>query len=167
MRVDQTQPADAGYDQDSKAGAGEGSSLPRGLSVFRFVLFSCLMLGAAYAGLALAVGSPPPPGYVAAHDVSASEWQPSPLWLPVYLMIKAGVGVRHTPEGYAFTGQLGYALFGGGAMSVGILLGGFAGWLVGERVRQRILRSRAAFVAKVLEDQAAARSKPNPNPPKA
>ncbi|MBI3830512.1 MAG: hypothetical protein HY291_13410 [Planctomycetes bacterium] len=165
--MNQATPADAGHEQDAKAGAGEGSSLPRGLSVFRFVLFSGLLLGAAYAGLALALGSPPPPGYVTVYEAPASEWQPSPIWLPVYLLIKAGVGVRHTPEGYVFTGQLGYALFGGGAMTVGILLGGLAGWFAGERIRQRILRKRAAFVAQVLGDQAAAQIKPNPNPPKA
>lgn len=135
--------------QASPPGAGEGSSLPRGLSVFRFILFTCLMLGAAYAGLGLYLDAVPPPGYVPLGGVPASAWEPSPLWLPGYLMVKLGVGLRHTPEGYVFTGQLGYASFGAGAMALGILLGGCVGWFVGERVRQIILKRRAEYVAHV------------------
>jgi len=35
---------------ESRARAGEGGGLPKGLSLFRFILFSALMLGALYGG---------------------------------------------------------------------------------------------------------------------
>ncbi|MCW8132724.1 MAG: hypothetical protein KIS92_20425 [Planctomycetota bacterium] len=147
--------ADVPLDEDAPKppGAGEGSSLPRGLSVFRFILFSSLMLGAGYAGLSLWAGSPPPPGYIPVGETPASAWEPSPAYLPVYAMLKLRLGARHTPEGYVYNGQLGYALFGAGAMTLGILLGGVLGWIAGERVRQEILRRRAVYVAKVQAER--------------
>ena len=116
-------------------GAGEGGRLPRGLSLFRFVLFSALLLGACYGGASLYFGSPPPPG-----SAGAAAWSPSPLWLPSFLSIHAGLGVARMPEGLVRRGPLGGALFGGATILWGTLLGGAVGWVAGERIRRLTLR---------------------------
>ena len=118
-------------------GAGEGGRLPRGLSLFRFVLFSSLMLGACYGGASLYFDAPPPAGTPA-----AAAWSPSPLWLPAFLSLHAGLGITKTSAGYAFAGRGGSALFAGTTLVWGLLLGGAAGWWGGERVRQYVVRRR-------------------------
>jgi hypothetical protein len=123
-----------------RLGAGEGGRLPRGLSLFRFFLFSGLMLGAVYGGASLYFASPPVPGYIPAEGVSSAQWSPSPLWLPGFLSIHGKLGVAWTPAGYAFRGSLGRALFGMSTIAMGILLGGVVGWIVGERVRRYVLK---------------------------
>lgn len=123
-------------------GAGEGGRLPRGLSLFRFFLFSALMLGAAYGGAALYFGSPPPPGYASAGAPPARAWSPSPIWLPVFVCLHARVGVEETEGGYAFRGPAGRALFGSAAIGFGILCGGAVGWVVGEQVRRQAVRRK-------------------------
>lgn len=122
--------------------AGEGGHLPRGLSLFRFILFSFLMLGAAYGGAALYFDAPPPPGYEAPSGLRAAAWEPSPVWLPTYAALKLGVGVAHGPEGYVFSSRLGHAAHAGCAIALGIALGGLAGWCAGESIRRAYLRRK-------------------------
>lgn len=123
--------------------AGEGAQLPRGLSLFRFVLFSGLMLGAVYGGLALHYSMPPPVGYQSPQGLQAKAWEPSPGWLPAWIMVKARLGISRTAEGYSFKSQSMHALFGSGTMVLGILMGGVVGWLGGDRARQKYLEKRA------------------------
>ncbi|MCZ7646254.1 MAG: hypothetical protein M5U26_13390 [Planctomycetota bacterium] len=130
--------------------AGEGGRLPKGLSLFRFILFSCLMLGAAWGGLSLYAGAPPPPGYTPPNGIPAAQWEPSPLWLPNYLVLKTGLGAARTPNGYAFRGRLGYALHAGASIFVGILILGGAGWIAGERVRRWSIRRREGRVQQAV-----------------
>lgn len=131
--------SDTAQPQLKPLGAGEGGRLPKGLSLFRFFLFSGLMLGAAYGGAALYFGGPPWPGAKIPGEVPAAEWRPSPIWLPVFAAVHSGAGVKHTDRGYAFEGRGGQAVFGLVAMALGILAGGAAGWGVGEAARRYIL----------------------------
>jgi len=124
-------------------GAGEGGRLPRGLSLFRFFLFCGLMLGALYGGASLYFNSAPPPGYTNPQNERAADWQPSPLWLPSWMLFKLQLGVAHTEDGYAFRSPAGHALFGSLGILIGILLGGTLGWTVGEQARRHVLRKRA------------------------
>src|ERR1700719_1433858 len=91
--------------------AGEGGGLPKGLSLFRFVLFSALMLGGVYGGASLYFNEPPAPGDIPPHGIPAAQWQPNPLWLPSYAAIELGIGVKPSSEGYVFTGRRGHALY--------------------------------------------------------
>ncbi len=121
-------------------GAGEGGRLPRGLSLFRFFLFSGLMLGALYGGAALYWGAPPIPGYVGPGSTSAASWAPSPWWLPVFLGLHAGIGVEHSAMGFQYRGRAGHACFAAAAMALGVLCGGTLGWISGEQARRMLVR---------------------------
>lgn len=126
--------------------AGEGGRLPMGLALFRFFLFGFLMLGAVYGGASLYRGGPPPRGLVTPGGVLPATWEPSPVWFPSFLTIKAGMGVTRLSSGYAFRGPLGYAFYGAAAITIGILLGGAVGWLVGEAARRHVIRRRERYL---------------------
>jgi hypothetical protein len=123
--------------------AGEGqAALPKGLSLFRFILFSALMLGALYGGCGLYFNQPPPPGDIAPDGSSAAQWQPSVLWLPSWLLLHAGVFAGRGADGYRFSSPLGLAAYSSLNVMLGIVLVGAAGWIVGERTRQWWIRHR-------------------------
>jgi len=122
--------------------AGEGGGLPKGLSLFRFILFSFVMLGGVYGGVSLFFNTPPRPGDKPPGGVPSAEWQPSPLWLPAFITIKSGIGVQATPLGYVFSGRLGRAIGGSATIFWGMLIGGIAGWFIGESVRRYAVRKR-------------------------
>lgn len=122
--------------------AGEGGGLPKGLSLFRFILFSSLMLGAIYGGVSLYFNSPPPPGDIPPTGVPSSQWEPSPAWLPSFVALKLNVGTTRTPAGYVFSGRLGYAIFACASIVMGIVILGAAGWIGGEAIRRETVRRR-------------------------
>ena len=124
------------------ARAGEGGGLPKGLSLFRFILFSALMAGALYGGVSLNFNTPPPAGDVPPHGAPAAEWSPNPVWLPAYVAIKLQIGVAPSPLGYVFTGRMGYALFAVASIAFGIVIVGFIGWFGGEAIRKWAVRKR-------------------------
>ena len=121
-------------------GAGEGGRLPRGLSLFRFFLFSGLMLGAAYGGLALYKGSPPVPGFHVQGAPHPADWSPAPWWLPVFVGLHARIGVERTAAGFLYRGRAGHACFGAAAVAIGIFCGGVLGWVTGEQARRYVVR---------------------------
>jgi hypothetical protein len=125
-----------------KSRAGEGGGLPKGLSLFRFILFSSLMTGAVYGGASLYYNAPPPPGDRPPGGTPSAEWAPSPLLLPSFITIKFGIGVRHTPTGYVVTGRLGNALYASTSIFIGIIIVGAIGWFAGEAVRRWAVRKR-------------------------
>ncbi len=129
-----------------RGGAGEGTHLPKGLSLFRFFLFAGLMLGAVYGGLSLQYATPPPLGYVSSKGAMDADggagWRPSWLWVPACLSIKVGIGVERSGTGYAIRNRRDGAFFAMSVMALGILLGGTVGWVLGEWVRKRRLRRR-------------------------
>ena len=135
-----SQPATPPY--NTPARAGEGGGLPKGLSLFRFILFSSLLLGALYGGLSLHFNAPPPEGDTPPNGVPAAQWQPSPLWLPAYAAIKGGIGIVHGPSGYVFSSRLGYALHAVACTVIGILSIGLIGWFGGEAIRKWAVRKR-------------------------
>lgn len=124
--------------------AGEGGGLPKGLSLFRFILFSCLMTGALYGGASLYFNTPPLPGDSPPGEIPAAQWQPSPLWLPSFIAFQLRIGVRPSPIGYVFTGRMGHAAHGSASIFFGILLLGGVGWFAGETIRKAAVRKRYA-----------------------
>ena len=122
--------------------AGEGGGLPKGLSLFRFILFSSIMLGSCYGGAAIYFNAPPPPGDIPPHGVPSAQWEPSPLWLPSFLVIKFNLGVKPSPLGYVYSGRSGQAIFGSVAILFGMLIFGVIGWFGGEQVRRWVVRKR-------------------------
>ena len=126
-----------------RARAGEGGGLPKGLSLFRFVLFSFLMLGAVYACASLYVNSPPRAGDIPPEGVPAASWEPNPLFLPSYLALKLRIGSERTPLGYVFSGRAGLAFYGSASVFFGILIFGGVGWIAGELARKLWLHQRA------------------------
>lgn len=126
-----------------RAQAGEGGGLPKGLSLFRFILFSFLMLGAVYGGASLWFDAPPPPGDVPPRGVAAAQWQPSPLWLPSYIAIRLRIGVQPSAQGYVFSSRAGRAFFASSTIAIGILLLGTVGWFGGERIRRAAIQRRS------------------------
>ena len=122
--------------------AGEGGGLPKGLSLFRFILFSSLMLGALYGGVSLSFNTPPPPGDVPPHGVPSAEWSPSPLWLPAFIALQLRIGAAPTPQGYVFSSRAGYAAFAMASVIFGIVLLGLVGWFAGEAIRKWAVRKR-------------------------
>jgi hypothetical protein len=124
------------------AGEGGGGGLPKGLSLFRFILFSSLMLGAIYGGASLYFDSPPRAGDIPPRGLPSSQWEPSPLWLPAFLALKLGIGAHRTPDGYVFSGAAGYALYGMVSIVFGIFIVGGVGWVAGEAIRREVVRRR-------------------------
>ena len=124
-----------------RAGEG-GGALPKGLSLFRFVLFTCVLLGGIYGGAALYFNGLPIPGDVPPGGVPSAQWQPSPLWLPSFAMLKLNVCVQRAPDGYRFTSQLGHAAFASLSIFLGMLMGFALGWVVGEKIRKRHVARR-------------------------
>jgi hypothetical protein len=124
------------------ARAGEGGGLPKGLSLFRFILFSMVMAGALYGGVSLSYNAPPPPGDIAPNGASAAEWSPNPAWLPAFAAIKLHIGVAATPRGYVFSSRIGYALHAVTSIVFGMGIGGLAGWFGGEAVRRWAVQKR-------------------------
>jgi hypothetical protein len=129
-------------DANPHARAGEGGGLPKGLSLFRFVLFSFLMLGAAYGGTSLHFNALPLPGDVPPNGIPSAQWEPSPLWSPSWLLIKAGVFVRHDADGYRFTSKLGQAAFASLSIVLGIVMFAALGWIAGEVARKWWVQNR-------------------------
>lgn len=125
-----------------RARAGEGGGLPKGLSLFRFILFSSVLLGALYGGLSLHFNTPPAIGDTPPGGVASSEWQPNPIWLPSYVALKMNVGVTHTVAGYLYSSRLGYALHATASLIFGMALLGAIGWFGGEAVRKWAVRKR-------------------------
>lgn len=125
----------------ASAGAGEGSKLPKGLSLFRFILFSALMLGAVYGGVSLYFNSPPLPGDIPPNGIPSAQWTPNPIWLPSFLAMKFQLGIHPSEIGYIFTGRLGHAIYGSASILLGIILLGGAGWIAGENIRRRFIFS--------------------------
>lgn len=124
--------------------AGEGGGLPKGLSLFRFILFSCLMAGAVYGGASLYFNAPPLPGDEPPGGIPSAQWNPSPLWLPSYLAFKCELGVKRSPIGYVFSGRLGRAAYGSTSIIFGIIMLGGVGWFAGEAIRRTAVRRRYA-----------------------
>ena len=124
--------------------AGEGGGLPKGLSLFRFILFSCVLLGGVYGGASLYFNALPIPGDVPppGAGIPSADWEPSPLWLPSWVLIRGHVFVRHTLDGYRFSSQLGHAAFGSLSIILGMALFAAIGWIVGEAVRKWWVRNR-------------------------
>src|SRR5262245_61843385 len=116
--------------------AGEGGGLPKGLSLFRFVLFSCIMLGAVYGGASLYFNEPPPPNGSLPDGSQSWNWRPSPLWLPTYLLMKLEWFITLTKSGYVFRTRMAYASFSSFSLVLGMALGFFFGWFAGERARK-------------------------------
>ena len=131
-----------GNDSGQPARAGEGGGLPKGLSLFRFILFSALLLGALYGGLSLYFNSPPPPGDRPPHGVVAADWEPSAIWFPAFATIKLRVGVAHRIDGYYFATPLGRAVHAGATILLGMALFGLAGWFGGEQIRRNAVARR-------------------------
>lgn len=125
-----------------RARAGEGGGLPKGLSLFRFILFSSLLLGAMYGGLSLHFNTPPAIGDTPPGGVSSAEWQPNPVWLPAYVALKANLGVSYTVAGYLYSSRLGYALHATASLMLGIAMLGLMGWFGGEAIRKWAVRKR-------------------------
>lgn len=125
-----------------RARAGEGGGLPKGLSLFRFILFSSVMLGALYGGLSLHFNTPPAIGDTPPGGLSSVEWQPNPAWLPAFVALKANVGVTHTVAGYLYSSRLGYALHATVSLVIGMALLGSMGWFGGEAIRKWAVRKR-------------------------
>jgi hypothetical protein len=125
-----------------RARAGEGGGLPKGLSLFRFILFSALMLGGIYGGVSLYFNEPPPPGDVPPHGVPSAQWQPSPLWLPSYIAIALKIGVSRSADGYVFSGRMGHASYAVSSLFFGMALLGLIGWFGGEAIRKYAVRKR-------------------------
>ena len=94
------------------------------------------MAGAVYGGVSLYYNAPPPPGDVPPVGVPSAQWSPSPLWLPSFITIKTGIGVRHTPVGYVVNGRMGHALYAAASIFIGILIVGVIGWFAGEAIRR-------------------------------
>ena len=128
----------------TNARAGEGGGLPKGLSLFRFILFSFIMLGGVYGGASLYFNALPIPGDVPppGAGVPSAVWEPSPLWLPSWALIQARVLVRHLPDGYRFSSQLGQAAFASLSIILGMLLFAAIGWSLGESVRKWWVKNR-------------------------
>jgi hypothetical protein len=124
-----------------RAGEG-GGALPKGLSLFRFILFSFLMSGAVYGGAGLYFNAPPRAGDVPPRGLPAAQWEPNPAWLPNFLALKIGIGVRRETDGYHFSGSAGYALYGSASIVFGILIFGVIGWFLGEFIRKQVVRRR-------------------------
>ena len=129
-------------DAKPRAQAGEGGGLPKGLSLFRFILFSLLMLGALYGGASLYFNALPKPGDFPPNGIPSAQWEPSPLWAPSWILIKAGVFVQHDADGYRFTSQLGQAGFASASIVLGILIFAGIGWFAGEAMRKWWVRNR-------------------------
>jgi len=124
--------------------AGEGGGLPKGLSLFRFILFSGLMLGAIYGGLSLYLDPVPRAGDIPPTGIPAAQWHPNPLCLPTYLAIALRAGVAPSPQGYVFRGRTGHALFAAATLFLGMLTGALIGWFAGEAIRRYAVRKRYA-----------------------
>ena len=124
-----------------RAGEG-GGALPKGLSLFRFVLFSCVMLGGVYGAASLYFNALPFPGDVPPAGVASAQWQPSALWLPSFALIKLNVNVLHTPDGYRFSSQLGHAAFASLSIFIGMAMGFALGWIIGEKIRKHHVANR-------------------------
>jgi len=127
-----------------RGAAGEGGGLPKGLSLFRFIFFSCVMLGSVYGAASLYFNTPPLPGDISPQGVPAAQWSPSPLWLPSYVAYKCQLGVRHINAGYIFVGRLGRATYGSSSIFLGMLILGVTGWISGELIRRAVVRRRNA-----------------------
>lgn len=137
-----SQPNNQPPQQYALAGEGGGGGLPKGLSLFRFILFSSLMLGALYGGASLFFNAPPRAGDIPPRGVPAAQWEPSPLWLPSFLALKLGIGSSRTPLGYVFTGASGHALYAMVSVIFGIFIVGGIGWIAGEAIRREVVRRR-------------------------
>lgn len=122
--------------------AGEGGGLPKGLSLFRFILFSALMLGGVYGAASLYFNEPPVPGDIPPHGVPSAQWQPSPLWFPSYLAIELGIGVRRAADGYVFSGRMGHAYYAVSSLFIAMLMLALIGWFGGEAIRKYAVRKR-------------------------
>ncbi|HYG75585.1 MAG TPA: hypothetical protein VEK08_11330 [Planctomycetota bacterium] len=122
--------------------AGEGGGLPKGLSLFRFILFSSLMLGGVYGGACIYFDPVPRAGDVPPRGIPAAQWQPSPLFLPSYMAISLRLGIEPSPKGYVFTGRMGPALYATASVFFGMLLGAAIGWVGGEAIRKWAVRKR-------------------------
>jgi hypothetical protein len=125
------------------ARAGEGGGLPKGLSLFRFILFSFMMLGAIYGGASLYFNALPLPGDIPPNGIPAAQWEPSPLWLPSWMLLKAQIFTRREPDGYRYTSQLGYAAFASFSVIAGLLIFAAMGWLFGESMRKWWVANRS------------------------
>jgi hypothetical protein len=63
----------------------------------------------------------------------AWHWQPSPIWLPSYILCKVprnGFGITHTKSGYLFRSDANRILYIGGSTIVGGGMGYLAGWFM-------------------------------------
>jgi len=94
------------------------------------------MLGAIYGGASLYINALPIPGDTPPHGIPSAQWEPSPLALPSWILIKAGVFVRRGADGYRFTSALGHAAFGSLSVVLGMFFFAIVGWIVGEIVRK-------------------------------
>ena len=126
------------------AQAGEGGGLPKGLSLFRFILFSFIMLGGIYGGASLYFNALPILGDIPPHGsgIPSALWEPSPLWLPSWFMIRMGLFVQHTKSGYQYSSQMSQAAFASLSIFLGMLLFGAIGWIFGEMVRKWWVKNR-------------------------
>jgi hypothetical protein len=85
----------------------------------------------------------PVPGQHGATEENKGEawnWQPSPLWLPSYLLCKVprnGFGVTHTKSGYLFRSQADRIVYFGSSIILGGLIGCFAGSAIHSTTRKK------------------------------
>lgn len=100
------------------------------------------MTGAIYGGGALYFNAPPLPGDVPPAGAPSAQWEPSPLWLPTFCLMKAHVFIARAPDGYRFASQLGHAGYASLSIALGMAIGFVLGWIVGERVRKWWLVNR-------------------------
>lgn len=128
----------------TNAKAGEGGGLPKGLSLFRFILFSFIMLGGIYGGASLYFNALPILGDIPPHGmgIPSAFWEPSAVWLPSWMMIHAGLFVRHTKSGYQYESQMSQAAFASLSIFLGMLLFGAIGWIFGEMMRKWWVKNR-------------------------
>ena len=129
---------------ENSARAGEGGGLPKGLSLFRFILFSCVLLGGVYGGASLYFNALPIPGDIPppGAGVPSAKWEPSPLWLPSFLLIKMHALVTHSGDGYRYSSQFSHAAFASLCIFLGMILFAAIGWILGESVRKWWVQNR-------------------------
>lgn len=92
-------------------------------------LVAVVLLGAGYGCLSAFQNQNP---YDPSVGKSAWQWQPSPVWLPSFILCKApgNVGIRHTKSGYLFRSQADLIVYFSASTILGGIIGGLAGCVV-------------------------------------
>ena len=91
----------------------------------------------------------PVPGekYASEYQTRAFSWQPSPLWIPSYLLCKVprgepGIGISWSKSGYLFRSYAGLYVYELASAVLGAGMGMLAGWAAA-KMKPYILRRRS------------------------